>query len=94
MNLLAASCEVSEVEIEEFELHIMSLFPLVLDIDTDHFAIAAFPTVATKNPSVHNSPPQSSFLSAGCRRNNSRAVMLLIICITLDGENFGAALTR
>ena len=43
MNLLAASCEVSEVEIEEFELNIMSLFPLVLDIDTDHVAIAAFP---------------------------------------------------
>ena len=42
MKLRAASCAVSEVEIEEFELHIMRLFPLVLNVDTDHVTVAPF----------------------------------------------------
>jgi hypothetical protein len=58
--------------------------PLLLDILAAGLFTAMTPTVPTKGPGDHNSPPHSWLFTAGTCLKISRAVNLLIV-LTGDG---------
>jgi hypothetical protein len=84
------------LKIDYFHLLIYLLFcliSLILNIFIISDVVPS-PTIPMYPPSLHSSPAQNCFLISGYSLKIFLAVMLLIICITLEGEYFGSAPTK